>query len=232
MGLDPIEKKPLARYRPGSLILSVGSYGCNLRCPFCQNHAISQCGADEQPWEALSPAQLAQKARQLEGAGNIGLAFTYNEPAVGWEYVRDAAAQAKALGLASVMVTNGCFSLGVMAALAPFIDAWNIDLKCFSEAGYRSIGGELAWVKASIQKAAAAAHLEVTCLVVPGFSDDAAQLEQMAGWLAGISPDIPLHLSRYFPRWQATAPATPIPTMRRLERLAKKHLQHVFMGNM
>ncbi|MGD9559194.1 MAG: radical SAM protein [Oscillospiraceae bacterium] len=229
MALDPIEKKPLARFHPGSTILSVGSYGCNLRCPFCQNHEIAQCAAPTAP--VFPPDLLAQRALALKGEGNIGLAFTYNEPAVGYEYVRDAAGAAHALGLQNVMVTNGHFCREVFDALAEHIDAWNIDLKCFSEKGYQSLGGALAPVQENIRRAAETAHVEVTTLVVPGLSDSEADMAAEAWWLASISPDIPLHITRYFPRWQATAPPTPRKTLDALVRVAQKHLSTVLCGN-
>ncbi len=231
LALDPIEKKPLARFHPGGRVLSAGSYGCNLRCPFCQNHAISQRGEGEAPWQTIAPKALARRAAALRNEGNIGLAFTYNEPAVGWEYVRDATIESKKLGLVNVMVTNGCFSGEVMEALLPGIDAFNIDLKCFSEAGYQSLGGSLAAVKANIAAAARAAHVEVTTLAVPGLAGDEAGMEREAAWLAGLNPEIPLHISRYFPSWRAEAPPTPLPVMHRLAAIARRHLKYVYLGN-
>jgi len=232
MALDPIEKKPFIAFRPGSQILSVGTVGCNLRCPFCQNHEIAQCGpAPETPFNTITPDALAQQALALQDSGNIGLAFTYNEPAVGWEFVRDASRAAKALGMQNAMVTNGYFFEGILAILLDSIDAFNIDLKCFTEAGYQSIGGGLEAVKHTIATAADAAHVEVTTLVVPGFSDSEAEMEAEAKWLASISPDIPLHISRYFPRWQANAPPTPRKVMEKLAGIAGRYLERVVLGN-
>lgn len=230
LALDPIEKKPLARFKSGSMVLSAGSFGCNLDCYFCQNHDISQSGPMPD-MQDISPKELAQKAKELENKGNIGLAFTYNEPAVGWEFVRDAAFEAKALGLSNVMVTNGCFAEEVLAQLLPLIDAFNIDLKCFTEEGYKSIGGDLETVKSTIEKAAKSAHVEVTTLVVPALSDGEEDMRRQAEWLSAISPDIPLHISRYFPRWKAAAPPTPLAKLQALEEIAKESLNYVYLGN-
>ena len=129
IALDPIEKKPIAFFHPGSNILSVGSYGCNLRCPFCQNDGISQHGGDEVPCQTATPVELADLAMRLKDErGNIGLAYTYNEPLVGWEFVRDCAKEIHARGMLNVLESNGCASEGVIAELAPLIDAANIDL--------------------------------------------------------------------------------------------------------
>ncbi len=232
--LDPIEKKPLKMFCPGSLILSVGSYGCNLSCPFCQNYEISKCSiSDESQMEQrtayLSPEQLAQKAAQYQSQGNIGLAFTYNEPLVGWEYVRDTAKIVKEAGMKTVLVTNGTASADVLKELLPYIDAMNIDLKGFDEAYYLRLGGDLETVKTFIQTAAKACHVELTTLIVPGENDDAAKMEEQARW---IGPDIPLHVTRFFPRYQMTEKeATDVQTVYRLANLAGKYVEHVFVGN-
>lgn len=230
LALDPIEKKPLYHFHPGSQILSVGSYGCNLGCPFCQNYEIAQQGRPSGCME-LSPKALAAKAEALVPQGNIGLAFTYNEPAVGWEYVRDASSAAKDRGLLNVMVTNGYFCPPVLEKLLETVDAFNIDLKCFSEEGYRRLGGHLEPVLHNIRAAAARRHVEVTTLVVPALSDSEEEMEAQAAWLAALSPELPLHISRYFPRWQADAPATPLPVMHRLKAVAERHLKCVYLGN-
>lgn len=230
MALDPVEKKPLAMFRPGGMVLSVGSFGYNLRCAFCQNHGISQTGAAPGLVQ-MTPETLCGEAEALIPQGNIGLAFTYNEPAVGWEFVRDASRLAKARGMQSVMVTNGCFCPEILDELLESIDAFNIDLKCFTAQGYRELGGDLETVKATIATAAKRAHVEVTTLVVPGLSDSEADMEAEAAFLAGISPALPLHISRYFPRWQAQQPATPVPVLHRLASIAQAHLDNVFLGN-
>ena len=235
LALDPIEKKPIAFFRPGSRILSVGSYGCNLRCPFCQNDSISQCGESTAEFQSTTPAELADLAERLGRAqGNVGLAYTYNEPLVGWEFVRDCAVEIRRRGMCNVLVSNGCAEAEVVAALAPLIDAANIDLKCFSDEGYRALGGSLDAVKRTIEALAAssACHLEVTTLVVPGLSDDAAHIDASARWIASIDRGIPYHLTRFFPRHNmADAQPTPIPTLHHLRNVASQYLDTVLLGN-
>ena len=154
LALDPIEKKPLRRFHPGSLILSVGSFGCNLRCPFCQNHEISMASEGELYTAWFSPKQLADRAAKLVPQGNIGVAYTYNEPLVGYEYVRDLAALIHERGLVNVLVTNGMAEEASWRALLPSIDAANIDLKGFTAAWYKKLGGDLDTAQRSITLAA------------------------------------------------------------------------------
>ena len=202
LALDPIEKKPLRRFRPKSLILSVGSFGCNLRCPFCQNHEISMAGDGAIQTLDVSPKQLADKAAELLPQGNIGVAYTYNEPLVGYEYVRDCAAIVHDQGMVNVLVTNGTIAEKPWQELLPCLDAANIDLKGFTSEWYRRLGGDLDTVKRSIALAAERCHVEVTTLLVPGENDSAEELHALAKWLASVNPNIPLHLSRFFPRYQ------------------------------
>ncbi len=231
LALDPIEKKPLRRFRPGSMILSAGSFGCNMRCPFCQNSDISMAGAEFETM-SVSPAALVEKAIGLKSHGNIGIAYTYNEPLVGYEYVLDCARLAREAGLCNVLVTNGMVCDDPLRTLLPFIDAMNIDLKCFTEEGYRHLGGDLPTVQNTIRTAAAACHVEVTTLVVPGLSDSPDDMEAEAAWLAGIDPAIPLHLSRFFPRYHmAGASPTPLSTLHTLRDIAAGRLCYVYMGN-
>ena len=236
VAIDPVEKKPLAEWHPGARVLSVGSYGCNMRCPFCQNFEISQRGADGAPWRETSPQELVDLA--LECAARdplvIGIAHTYNEPLVGWEYVRDCSELAHKAGLANALVSNGCVSAHVIDALAPLVDAANIDLKCFSAEGYRRLGGSFEDVRYTIATLAAreTCHLEVTTLVVPGVSDSEAAMRQEAAWLASVSEDIVLHVTRFFPRWHmAGARPTPVATARHLADVAREYLPRVHVGN-
>ena len=233
LALDPIEKKPLKRFHPGSRILSVGSYGCNLSCPFCQNHEISMAEREEIPtWVYLTPEELAERARAYQRMGNIGLAFTYNEPLVGWEYVRDTFRLVKESGMATVLVTNGCGSPEVLEVLLPLTDAMNIDLKGFQETYYRQLGGSLATVKASIVRAAPVCHVELTTLIVPGENDTLEETEAEAAWIASIDRDIPLHITRFFPRHHMTdRQATDVGLLYRLAETAGKYLRHVYVGN-
>lgn len=231
LALDPIEKKPLRRFRPGSLILSAGSYGCSLACPWCQNAEISARGP-ETDWTYLSPEALTERALALVPRGNIGLAFTYNEPTVGWEYLMDTAALAVSRGLQTVLVTNGSLCREPLLALLPFIDAMNIDLKGFTPELYRRIGGDLETVRAAIALSQARCHVEVTTLIVPGRNDSEAEMDAEAAWLASLSPELPLHISRFFPRYKLSdVPATPVDTVYRLRDTAARHLRWVYTGN-
>lgn len=231
LALDPIEKKPLRRFHPGGLVLSLGSFGCNLRCPFCQNAEISMAGA-EFPARDYSPEALVQFALALRPRGNLGLAYTYNEPLVGYEFVRDCAAMVREAGMFNVLVTNGTIEESPWRALLPLIDAVNIDLKGFTEAWYRRLGGDLETVKRSIALAAEACHLEVTTLVVPGCNDGEDELRALSGWLASLSPDIPLHISRFFPRHRMNdLRPTPVDTVYRLAAVARERLRYVYTGN-
>jgi len=230
LALDPIEKKPLSFFHPGSYILSVGSFGCNLRCPFCQNDSISQRGEGCVPTEHITPAQLADVALRLKDErGNIGVAYTYNEPLVGWEFVRDAAREVRARGLVNVIVSNGCAEAAVIDELAPLIDAANIDLKGPSQAYYDWLGGDFDAACRTIQTLhARGCHVEVTTLVVPGKNDREEDMDAIAAFLASVSPEIPLHVTRFYPRFQMTdTPPTPATAVQRLAAVARRHLKHV-----
>ena len=238
LALDPIEKKPLRRFHPGSSILSVGSYGCNLRCPFCQNHEISWSAAalaQAGRAEIITPEALVDMGVELRSRGNVGLAFTYNEPLVGWEYVRDAAALAHERGLLTVLVTNGTAELPVLEAIAPHIDAMNIDLKGFTDRYYaRVLGGSLGMVKAFIERASQLAHVELTTLIVPGENDSEEEMRELSGWVAGLEDGkrIPLHISRFFPRFHMTdRPPTDVRRVYRLAEVARENLEYVYTGN-
>lgn len=248
LALDPIEKKPLKMFYPGSMILSVGSYGCNLKCPFCQNHQISMMrleGAEQESYTGdslrhrisdivnISPQELVQKALEYQKSGNIGVAYTYNEPLVGWEYVRDTAQLVKSYGMKNVLVTNGTASMEVLEQILPFIDAMNIDLKGFQEEYYRKLGGSLKAVQEFIMRAAQQCHVELTTLIVPGENDTVSELKAEAEWIAEeVGQHIPLHITRFFPRYQMQdKDATDVQLVYRLANLAGKYLEHVFVGN-
>lgn len=232
LALDPIEKKPLKMFHPGSMILSVGSFGCNLRCPFCQNHRISMAGAGEAETVFLSPQALVKRAKSCQREGNLGLAFTYNEPLVGWEYVRDAARLSRVAGMKNVLVTNGTASPDVLQELLLFMDAMNIDLKSFRRETYRKLGGDLDTVQQFILQAAASCHVELTTLIVPGQNDSVAEMEEEARWIASADRKIPLHVTRFFPRYQMSdRRAVSEQQIYRLAEAAGKYLDHVFTGN-
>lgn len=238
VALDPIEKKPLARFMPGTHVLSVGGYGCNLRCPFCQNWEISQAGEKDVRWREVSPEELvalALDARRRD-ARVSGIAYTYNEPLVCWEYVRDCARLAHKAGLVNVLVSNGCVEPVVVDGLEGLLDAANIDLKGFSDELYDACGGapgSLGAVRATIEQLSAdpACHLEVTALVVPGMNDSEEEVDAMSSWLSDLG-DVPYHVTRFFPRWRMTdRPPTPVDVVRRLADVARRHLSHVYVGN-
>ena len=244
LALDPIEKKPLRRFHPGAMILSAGSYGCNLRCPFCQNHAISWSAeamdCAEQA-ERITPEALADLAVRLKPRGNIGLAFTYNEPLIGWEFVRDAAKLAHEAGLKTVLVTNGTAELPILEALLPYTDAMNIDLKGFTGHYYTHVlGGSLDMVKAFIARAVQRCHVELTTLIVPRENDSEDEMRALTAWVAGlrdekgtaVGPDIPLHISRFFPCFHMTdRPPTNVKRVYRLADVAREKLKYVYTGN-
>ena len=234
--LDPIEKKPLARFRPGSMILSVGSYGCNLRCPFCQNHDISwseRAFAYEREAHSFTPEELVNAALHSVNEGNIGIAFTYNEPLVGYEFVRDTAALVHEAGMVNVLVTNGTAELGVLEELLPHIDAMNIDLKGFSDSYYRKLlGGDRGQVMNFISRAVQTCHVELTTLIVPGENDSEEEMRGQCRWIASLSPDIPLHISRFFPRFRMTdRNATDVSAVYALADTAREYLNYVYTGN-
>ena len=238
LALDPIEKKPLARFMPGSMILSAGSYGCNLRCPFCQNYQISWSEeayrfADRA--EYIPPDELARIALACRDRGNIGVAFTYNEPLIGYEYIRDTAKLVHEQGMVNVIVTNGTADLQVLSELAPYIDAMNIDLKGFTDRYYNEVlGGDRAMTMAFIEEAVKHCHVELTTLIVPGENDSEDEIRRMAEWIAGLTngEEIPLHISRFFPRFRMTdRDATKVRLVYRLADVARERLRYVYTGN-
>ena len=244
LALDPIEKKPLRRFHPGARILSVGSCGCNLRCPFCQNYEISwseQAMARKRSADLLTPEDLVRAALRCRDRGNIGLAFTYNEPLVGYEFVRDTAILSHRAGLLNVLVTNGTAELWVLDELAPHIDAMNIDLKGFTGRYYRDVlRGDLPMVTRFIQKAVTLCHVELTTLIVPGENDTEDEIRRLAAWIAALRDvhggkqgcEIPLHITRFFPRFQMRdRAATEVSAVFRLANTARAHLRYVYEGN-
>ena len=244
IALDPIEKKPLNRFCPGSYVISVGSYGCNLSCPFCQNHEISwPSRLDRISKEAdyLSPEDLAELAAKYRSQGNIGVAFTYNEPLVGFEYVRDCARLVHDMDMKSVLVTNGTASLEVLEELIPYIDAMNIDLKGFTDAYYSKVlGGNRQMVMDFIEAAVRSCHVELTTLIIPGENDSEEEMREMTEWIAGLKDSegntkgisIALHISRFFPRFNMTdRNATDVGLIYKLADVAREKLKYVYTGN-
>ena len=232
IALDPIEKKPLYRFFPGSWILSVGSYGCNLNCPFCQNFEISMADSNF-PTRKISPAELVNLAAELfHTRKNIGVAFTYNEPFISYEFVKDCSELLKKIGLKSVLVTNGTVASGALKKILPLIDAMNIDLKGFSQKIYDYLDGDFETVKNTIQIAAQSCHVEITTLVVPNLNDSEEDMRAESNWIASISKEIPLHVSRFFPRYKVTdRPPTDVKKVYRLAEVARENLKYVYTGN-
>ena len=272
IALDPIEKKPLRMFHKGSKILSMGSFGCNMKCPFCQNYGISMEYRDKigkskrlTPVElvslvkeiAMEEASAQKNAPTMEGTStqknasameeklinnyqeadwhrgrNIGVAYTYNEPLVGYEFVFHCAKQIHEIGLKNVLITNGMINPEPFKALLPYIDAMNIDLKSFSKGYYKRLDGDLEAVKRIIEMAAKEIHLEITTLIIPGENDSEEEMSKLASWLGAINPDIPLHISRFFPTYKYSDKfPTPLDSIYKLEKEAKKYLNYVFLGN-
>lgn len=228
IAVDPVEKKPLYHWRPGTQILSLGTIGCNLDCPFCQNWELARC-SDDVPLRKLESGDVVHLAQRQS---LFSVAFTYNEPTVWYEFVLRTSRRLDEQGIAAVLVTNGYIQKAPWAKLLPFISAVNIDLKGFSEASYGRVGGKLQPVLARIREALeAGVHVELTYLVVPGINDDRDEFSAMVDWIAERSVSVPLHVSRYFPRHRWTRPPTSVELLKSLEEVAGKRLNYVYLGN-
>ena len=177
--------------------------------------------------------EIVAKAVSLRSRGNIGIAYTYNEPSIWYEFVYETAEKAKEKDLMNVLVTNGYIEEEPLMRILPYIDAMNIDLKAYNETFYRDlVKGDLEKVKETISRSARRCHVEVTTLIIPGLNDSREEMEDMCGWLASLSPELPLHLSRYFPKYEMTdRPPTPLGTLLELKRIAERHLKYVYLGN-
>jgi len=227
MHLDPIEKKPLYHFYPGSLILSVGPNGCNLSCQHCQNWTISQ---EKQSTMTILPEELIAVARN---ENSLGLAYTYAEPFIWFEYLLDTCDLAHRAQLKNVMVTNGYINPEPLQELLPLVDALNIDVKSMRADFYRrQCKGNLDVVKRTVEAALAAGkHVEITYLIITDLNDKEAELRELVDWLSGLNPGIPLHFSRYFPNYKLDNPTTPIKTLRRAFDLAREKMKYVYVGN-
>jgi len=229
--LDPVEKKPLYHFFPGHNVLSIGSYGCNMKCDFCQNFNISQ-KIPESLFPEATPLKIVKAAIAAEN--NIGVAFTYNEPIIWFEFMRDTSLLAKSKGLYTVMVSNGYVNSEPLSEIIQFIDAFNIDLKAFNNNFYRKLtGSDIEPVKNSLKQIAREGkHLEVTTLIIPGQNDKESEMQLQSEWIAGeLGKNVPLHLSKYFPMHKRDDPATSQETLSSLFEIASKNLNHVYMGN-
>ncbi|MFH1844855.1 MAG: AmmeMemoRadiSam system radical SAM enzyme [bacterium] len=227
-GVDPMEKKPLYHFLPGAPILSIAASGCNLHCQYCQNWNISQCETGRA--ETRTPEQVLALARQHN---SCGVAYTYSEPLVWYEFVRDTAERMHAANLKNVIVSNGFCNEAPLRELLTLIDAANIDLKSMDERFYRRV------CKARLEPVLTAirlchelgVHLEVTNLVIPGQNDSDEQIQRLVDFLADLDESIPLHLSAYRPAYKFTAPPTSPETLQRAAELARRKLLYVFVGN-
>lgn len=228
LALDPIEKKPLYHFYPDSLVLSVGTVGCNLTCRFCQNWQIAH---QEATTEELAPEELIAMAVRLQPEGNIGLAYTYSEPLVWFDYILETARLGKVKGLKNVLVTNGYINPEPLAALIPYLDGVNLDLKGPDRFYKTYCGGSLQPVLKTAAQLAGRVHLEVTNLLLPGENDGEEDIASLVRFLATLDRKIPLHFSRYFPQYQMTIPATPPASLKKAFYLAKEELPYVYLGN-
>jgi len=227
--VDPIEKKPLYHFRPGSLVYSIGGWGCNFRCRFCQNWSISQQAIES--GSPVSPEDVVGAASS-EGAGAI--AYTYNEPLVGYEFVLDCARMAREAGLVNVLVTNGFINAKPAADILPLVDAMNVDVKSMSDSFYRDLcGARLQPVLDFCRQAVESrCHVEITNLVIPGRNDDDDDFERLSQWiLSALGASTPLHLSAYFPQYKMDAPPTSEETLERAYAICSHHLPRVYVGN-
>jgi len=229
---DPIEKKPLYHFYPGHSILSVGTFGCNLQCSFCQNWTLAR-GRPEQAAEVISPADVLKMLENEGGPDNVpGVAYTYNEPVIWYEFVYDTACLLHEHGYKNVLVTNGFINNQPLKELLPFIDAVNIDVKAFNDSFYQQYCRGLRQpVVETVEAAVNECHVEVTCLLIPGVNDSSVEQEEFARWLGNLNPDLVLHYSRYFPHYKLDLPPTPPQVMEKAKEIAQKHLRYVFLGN-
>lgn len=228
VALDPIEKKPLYHFYPGNYILSLGTKGCNFHCPFCQNSSISQDYAH--PTEKITPQEAVDRAKELN---SFGIAYTYNEPFIWYEFVFDTAKLAKEAGLKNILVTNGYVNSEPLEEILPFIDAMNIDIKSVEEEFYHKIcKGKLAPVLSMAKRANEVCHIEVTNLIIPVLNDKEDNFIKLVDWIVeNLGREVPLHFSRYLPHYKMDIPPTPISTLKRAETIARKKLKYVYLGN-
>ena len=228
IAVDPIEKKPLYHFHPGEKILSLGTRGCNFACSFCQNWQISQ--NSNAPLYDISSKKVIDKVIQMK---LFGIAYTYNEPFIWYEFVRDTVILAKENGLENVLVTNGYINSEPLEEILPFIGAMNIDLKSMDDDFYRSTcNATLEPVLKTIKRAKQSTHVELTNLIIPTLNDSDVQIEKLRDWIFNnTGADTPLHLSRYFPCYELNLPLTPIATLQRAKSIAEKKLKYVYLGN-
>jgi len=232
INVDPIEKKPLFHFYPGSMALSLGTVSCNFRCKHCQNYGIAFANVGEVPTQETTPEKSIELAKQY---GCQGISWTYNEPTIWFEYTYDSAKLAKKAGLYTVYVTNGFMSTSALNKIAPYLDAANVDVKAFNPEHYKRINGaKLEPVLRTCERMKKKKiHLEITYLVIPGHNDSPEELRRFAEWVAGVGTDIPVHFSRFYPCHQMTdVPPTPVKTLEEAHKLAKEcGIEYVYIGN-
>ncbi|MGI6588458.1 MAG: AmmeMemoRadiSam system radical SAM enzyme [Peptococcia bacterium] len=230
MALDPIEKKPLKRFFPGKQVFSLGTFGCNLACSFCQNWQIAH--QKEVVTHFLAPKEAVAQAQKLLPLGNVGIAYTYSEPLMWFEYVLETAKLAKEADLKNILVTNGYLNPKPLKELLPFIDAVNLDIKAFTQGFYQKLcQGRLEPVLHSAKLFAQECHLEITTLLIPQKNDNLEEIANLAQWIANLDRKIPLHLTRYFPNYKLQISATTRETMQKVKKVAEKYLDYVYLGN-
>lgn len=227
LSVDPVEKKPFYHYYPGSEIYSVGFWGCNMRCPFCQNWQISQ-RTENISGEILPPEKLLE---MVDSKGLNLLAFTYNEPLIHYDYILATAKLASSSNIKISIVSNGLLDPQKADALLPFLDACNIDLKSFNRDSYKQLGGDLDSVCSFIEKASRNCHLEITTLIVPGFNDRDEEMDELSAFISSLSGEGILHLSAYYPAYRYNEAPTTEKCLVRMLAIARKHLHWVYPGN-
>ena len=226
-GIDPVEKKPLYHFHPGKGILSLGTFGCNFSCGFCQNWRISQ---KQPPLRKLLPKEAVEMAGEKDV---FGIAYTYSEPMVWFEYLMDTCELAKKKNIKNVLITNGYINSKPLKDLLPLIDAANVDLKAFQNNFYNeNCDGDLKPVLNTIEMMYKAnIHIEITTLLIPGLNDESKELVELFSWIANLNSEIPLHISRYFPGYRSDIPPTPIKKLKKAYKIARKYLDYVYLGN-
>lgn len=232
INVDPIEKKPLFHFYPGSTALSLGTVSCNFRCRHCQNYAIATANVGETSTQEITPEESIELAKQY---GCQGISWTYNEPTIWFEYIYDSAKLAKKAGLYTVYVTNGYMSEDALNLIAPYLDAANVDVKAFDNEFYRRVcGAKLEPVLRTCERMKEKnIHLEVTYLIIPGHNDGPEEIRRFSEWVVGIGADTPVHFSRFHPHCQMTnISSTPLETLEEAHKIAKEcGIEHVYIGN-
>lgn len=235
LAVDPIEKKPLYHFYPGWRILSAGTFGCNLHCSFCQNWSLAR--GEDRAARHLDAAGLLQILQQRPPQEQLGVAYTYNEPSIWFEYVLEASRLLSGHGYKNVLVSNGLINPQPLAELMPYIQAMNIDVKAFNDEFYNKYchapaARGLATVRKTVEKALEHCHVELTYLVITTLNDSMAEIEAFVSWVAALDRDIPVHFSRYYPQYRLELPPTPAHTMQQAWETAREKLSYVYLGNL